>query len=166
MLNSTFFVSTPQDAEEEGPLDPAAGAPGRRQGGVAAGERGVPGEEAAREHGAAHQAAQEGAGGGGGDGAARHQEGPPHGAAALLRGHPEGDAVQEARGVRLALLQARGRRGPGAARLPRHHQAAHGPGLRQGERRRRYVYIQAVDQTLLSKATHNSTFVARLTHSP
>lgn len=64
-----------------------------------------------------------------GEGAAEARAGTarPERAAQVLQRHPEGDAVQEARGLRLALLRARRHRSLGVTRLPRHHQTPHGP---------------------------------------
>lgn len=50
-----------------------------------------------------------------------------------LQRNLEGDAVEETPPVRVALLHPRRRCGSGPARLPQHHQAAHGPGHHQGE---------------------------------
>lgn len=57
----------------------------------------------------------------------RAQGGQAAGGTQVLQRGAEGDAVQEALRLRLALLFPRGRGGAGPARLPRHHQAAHGP---------------------------------------
>lgn len=64
-----------------------------------------------------------------GEGAAeaRARTARPERAAQVLQRHPEGDAVQEARGLCLALLRARRHRSLAVTRLPRHHQTPHGP---------------------------------------
>ena len=54
------------------------------------------------------------------------------GPAGLLRQPGERDALKEAHGLRLALLQARGRERAAAPRLPRDHQTPHGPQQHQG----------------------------------
>lgn len=51
----------------------------------------------------------------------------------VLQRRAEGNALQETLRLRVALLRPRGRGGSGPSRLPRHHQAAHGPEHHQGE---------------------------------
>lgn len=55
------------------------------------------------------------------------------GAVEILRRDHQGDVRQETRGLRLAVLQTRGRGGAGAARLLRHHQTPHGSEHHQGK---------------------------------
>lgn len=59
-----------------------------------------------REHRASHQTTEKGLGRRR-SGSARRQTRPAHGAPQTLRHHPERNAVQEARCIRLAILQAR-----------------------------------------------------------